>query len=201
MIFLFIKTLLIGFAIAMPVGPIGMLCIKNTLKQGFFIGLAVGIGAACADAIYGMIAGCGTAAIAAILLSHTTQIRIVGGLLLIFLGLKEIKSHNSTKARDHKKSSNNFLKTIAISFALTATNPATVLSFVAIFASIGGSALTLHNISIMVLGVFCGSLIWWITLSGCVSIFKSKIPKSVMNKMSIISGTLLAAFGVLCIVI
>src|SRR4029077_8267163 len=93
---LFIKGLIIGFAIAAPVGPIGILCIQRSLHDGFKIGLMTGMGAALADGTYGLIAGFGLTAISALLIHYQIAIRIIGGLYLLYLGIKLIL----TKPRD-----------------------------------------------------------------------------------------------------
>ena len=88
MLSLFIKGLIIGFAIAAPVGPIGVLCIQRSLHNGFKIGLMTGLGAAFADGSYGLIAGFGLTALSSLLINHQFLIRLVGGLFLIYLGIK-----------------------------------------------------------------------------------------------------------------
>src|SRR3990167_10844249 len=90
MTMLFLKGLLIGFAIAAPVGPIGVLCIQRSLHDGFKVGLMTGLGAALADGTYGLIAGFGLTAISSLLVAQQFWIRVIGGLFLLYLGIKLI---------------------------------------------------------------------------------------------------------------
>src|SRR4030095_1284897 len=85
---LFLRGLGIGFCIAAPVGPIGVLCIRRTLADGRMAGLVSGLGAAVADAIYGAIAAFGLTAISDTLVAQQTWLRLGGGVFLIFLGTK-----------------------------------------------------------------------------------------------------------------
>src|SRR5579872_4215340 len=136
MITLFIKGLIIGFAIAAPVGPIGILCINRSLHDGFKVGLLTGLGAALADGTYGLVAGFGLTALSSLLIHHQIWIRIIGGIFLLYLGIKLIltppkireKNNNSDKKPWHA---------LVTTYFLTLTNPATILSFVAVFAGLG----------------------------------------------------------------
>ena len=104
---IFLKALIIGFSIAMPVGPIGMLCIKNTLSHGFRIGVATGFGAALADSCYGFMAGGGLAFLSHFLLSNSSIIKIIGSAILLYLGISEIKN-SQAKIHRQKFASENF---------------------------------------------------------------------------------------------
>ena len=195
---IFLKALIIGFSIAMPVGPIGMLCIKNTLSHGFRIGIATGLGAALADSCYGFMAGGGLAVLSNFLLSNTVIIKIIGSLILLYLGINEIKN-SQAKINELKVKKSNFYKTIATTYFLTITNPMTILSFIGVFAVLGGEGLNSTNISFIIGGIFCGSLAWWLTLAGSVSIIRHKISTSAMSKIKISSGLILIGFALYAI--
>ncbi len=198
LIFIFFKAFVIGFSIAMPVGPIGLLCIKNTLSHGFKIGLAVGLGAALADSFYGFLAGGGLVLFSKFLLEYTNYIKIIGGIFLIYLGVKEIKNYKEISRKAANIKTSHFFKTTSTVFLLTLANPATIIAFIAIFAAIGAadSAASGAGLAAMILGVFCGSLIWWIILSSAVTKIKHKISENIMKKIKIFSGIILCAFGV-----
>lgn len=193
---LFLKALIIGFSIAMPVGPIGMLCIKNSLAHGFRIGFAVGLGAALADCVFGFIAGGGLVFISQFLLDHTAKIKLIGGIILIYLGTVEIKNAKKIPAHAASIKTKKFYKTSLATFFLTLTNPMTILSFIGVFAAIGGISAEKSDIAIIITGVFLGSLTWWITLAGTTAIIRHKIPENFLVGMKIISGLVLVGFGV-----
>jgi len=69
-IIFFLKGVVIGFSMAVPVGPIGILCIRRTLTGGRLSGFVSGLGVATADAVYGCIAGFGLTFISDFLVSQ-----------------------------------------------------------------------------------------------------------------------------------
>ena len=138
MLTLFLKGLIIGFAIAAPVGPIGILCVQRSLHDGFKIGFMTGIGAALADGTYGLIAGFGLTALSSLLISHQFWIRLIGGLFLLYLGIKLFLTKPREKSDGHSDKSP--WHALGTTYLLTLTNPATILSFVAVFAGLGGPA-------------------------------------------------------------
>lgn len=194
------KGLLIGFSIAAPVGPIGVLCIRRTLLQGRMAGLLSGLGAATADAIYGAVAGFGLTFIAALLINHQFWLKLAGGLFLCYLGAKTLLTKPATQAASAKY--NSLIGAYASTFVLTLTNPATIISFAAIFAGLGlaGTAGNYLAAGILVFGVFTGSALWWIALSGGVSLFRAKLNPYRLVWINRISGGVIGLFGLLVLI-
>lgn len=197
--FLF-RGLAIGFSIAAPVGPIGVLCIRRTLADGRAAGLVSGLGAATADAIYGCIAGFGLTFISHFLVSQQIWLRLVGGLFLCYLGIKTLLSKPAEQAA-HAKATG-LLGAYASTFFLTVTNPMTILSFVAIFAGLGLASTSgnYRSASILVLGVFLGSALWWLLLSGGIGLFREKFTTTGLQWVNRISGLIITGFGLLALV-
>jgi threonine/homoserine/homoserine lactone efflux protein len=168
-----LKGLFIGFSIAAPVGPIGLLCIRRTLANGRTSGLVSGLGAATADAIYGCIAGFGLTFISTLLISQQVWFRVIGGFFLCYLGLKTFFSRPAEQKASAK--GNGLISAYASTFFLTLTNPMTILSFAAIFAGLGVASAGGNYVSagVLVLGVFSGSALWWLLLSGGVAFFQA----------------------------
>jgi threonine/homoserine/homoserine lactone efflux protein len=191
----FIKGFFIGLSIAAPVGPIGVLTIKRTLIEGRLSGFVTGMGAAFADAAYGAVAGFGLIAISSFLISQEFAIKLIGGLFLVYLGIKSFLSKPATKEATvaSKGLLNNFIST----FFLTLTNPSTILSFIAIFAGLGlaSSTADYSSSTAIVLGVFIGSALWWFILSSIVSYFRQKITPERLVWVNRLSGIMLASFG------
>jgi threonine/homoserine/homoserine lactone efflux protein len=190
------KGLIIGFSIAAPVGPIGVLCIKRTLSSGRVVGLFSGIGAATADALYGCIAAFGLTFISDFLLQQQISLRLIGGAFLCYLGIRTILSHPANVSSQANQSS--LLSAYASTFILTLTNPLTILSFAAIFAGFGlvnanGSYL---SAGITVLGVFLGSSCWWIILSGATSLLGKRFNLAGFRWVNRISGSIILGFGI-----
>lgn len=193
---LLLKGMLIGFSIAMPVGPIGMLCIRNSLSWGSRFGLVTGLGAAAADTFYGGLAGFGLAAVTTILISYKMVLQIFGGLFLCYLGLQTMR----VQATSDRK---NFVPTtlprvFLTTFFLTLTNPMTILSFIGIYAGLGvGLDDNSFNASlVLTLGVFLGSALWWMLLSKGAALFKNKINSNKTKWLNRISGSILLGFGI-----
>src|SRR5947209_4610782 len=120
-----VRGLLIGFSIAAVVGPIGMLCISRTMQQGFLYGFITGLGAATADALYGSIAACGLTLISGFLVSQQNWIRLIGGLFLLYLGLRTLLTSAAKQAAEAR--GNTLFIAYASTLLLTLTNPLTIL--------------------------------------------------------------------------
>lgn len=194
---LFLKGLIIGFAIAAPVGPIGILCIQRSLYDGFNVGLMTGLGAALADGTYGLIAGFGLTAISSMLVTHQWWIRIIGGLFLLYLGIKILLTPPGNKSAG--MSDRSPWHACATTYLLTLTNPMTILSFVAIFAGLGlGATGTDYTHAVLlVIGITLGSAIWWLLLSGGVAlILHHRITPTTMRAINGLSGIIMLAFGI-----
>src|SRR6266498_2036398 len=171
----FLRGFLFGLSIAASVGPMSLLCIQRTLSKGQLYGLVSGLGVATADGVYGSVAGFGLTVITTFLVSQYTWIRVIGGVLLIYLGIKTLLTKPAEKAVSAK--ANNFLGAYGSTFLLTLANPATILSFVAIFAGFGvGGAKNNYLAAVLVVcGVFLGSALWWCILTGGVSLLRGRL--------------------------
>ena len=192
---LLLRGFILGLSIAAPVGPIGVLCIRRTLSDGQIAGLVSGLGAATADAMYGAIAGFGLTVLSKLLVQQQSWLQLAGGLFLGYLGIKTLFNRpESINGEDLKRS---WLGAYASAFILTLTNPMTILSFAAVFASAGISRITgdYRNALILILGVFSGSTAWWLLLSGSVSIFRAKLNSNSLLWINRISGAVIAGFG------
>jgi threonine/homoserine/homoserine lactone efflux protein len=194
---LLLKGFLIGFAIAAPVGPIGILCIQRSLRDGFQVGLMTGMGAALADGTYGLIAGFGLTAVSSLLIAQQFLIRILGGVFLLYLGLKlMIKPVQERESIAHSDRSP--WHACGTTYLLTLTNPATILSFIAIFAGLGLGTTHpdfMHAVT-LVSGIILGSAVWWLFLSGCIAIIlRKRITPLLMQIIHWLSGSILLAFG------
>ena len=196
---LFIRGLIIGFSIAAPVGPIGILCIRRTLAEGRASGFLSGLGAATADALYGCVAGFGLTVISAFLIDQRAWIQLIGGVFLLALGIKTLKSAPAEHAAG--ASGQGVVASYVSTFFLTLTNPMTILSFAGIFAALG-VAETGGNLSaaaLLVLGVFIGSAAWWLLLSGGVGLLREKLSAGVLRWTNRLSGVTLLVFGILAV--
>jgi len=192
---LFARGLVIGLSIAAVVGPMCILCIQRTVSRGQLYGLVSGMGIATADAVYGSIAAFGLTAITGFLVSQQGWIRLIGGLFLVYLGLKAIFTRPAVRAAAAKADS--FLGAYISTFLLTLTNPLTILSFAAIFAGIGvgGTSNSYLAAMMVVLGVFAGSALWWCVLTGGVSLLRGKFTPQWLQWINRLSGIIIALFG------
>ena len=196
LLFLLVKGLLLGFSIAAPVGPIGVLCIRRTLSKGMLNGFLSGMGAATADAFYGCIAAFGITVISAFLLDHQFYLRLIGGFFLLYLGCQTFRSIPAEQAAPVQGSG--LLGTYTSALFLTLTNPMTILFFMAVFTGLGvgitaGSTLFA---GVLVLGVFCGSLLWWLVLSGIVTMLRASFDQKRLIRVNQLSGIIIAGFGI-----
>ena len=195
----FIKGVIIGFSIAAPVGPIGVLCIQRTITYGRTSGLLTGLGAATADGVYGAIAAFGLTLISGLLMGQKFWFKLIGGGFLFYLGIKTFLSKPAEKAtaENHRDLFSDYLSTAF----LTLANPATILSFVAVFAGLGlgSTSKGLLSALFMTTGVFSGSALWWFILSGGVSLFRAKLNLSSLKVINNICGVIITIFAILAL--
>lgn len=194
----FLKACFIGLAIAAPVGPIGMLCIRKTLEFGFLGTISVGLGAALADGAYGAIAALGLSAISQFLLAKMALIKIIGGLFLVLLAYKEFKSNPFIKSIATTNVAS--FKLVIEVFFLTLSNPMTILAFIGVFASLNATPTNNFEAINMILGIIVGSIFWWLVLGFAVIKIKHKLPEKWLYRIKYISSIILAGFGVIAII-
>jgi len=196
---LLLRGIVIGFSIAAPVGPIGVLCIRRTLADGRVIGLATGLGAATADAVYGCLAAFGLTALTSALVGGQMWIRLIGGAFLLFLGVRTFLTPSGEKSAEVKATG--LLGAFGSTFLLTLTNPMTILSFAAVFAALGLGTAHPEPLAAasLVLGVFLGSGLWWLTLSAGVGLFRDRIDARGLRWVNRFSGAVIFAFGALAV--
>lgn len=194
-----LQGIAIGFSIAAPVGPIGVLCIRRTLAQGRIVGLVSGLGAATADAIYGSIAGFGLTFVSNLLIDQQALLRLIGGAFLCYLGLKTFLTRPAEQAA--ATPSHGLAGAYTSTFFLTLTNPLTILSFAAIFAGLGVASAQRDYFSagVLVLGVFIGSNMWWFLLSGAASLFRSRLGVRGLSWINRLSGLTIFGFGLVAL--
>lgn len=192
--------LLIGFSIAVPVGPVGVLCIRRTLAGGQAFGFASGLGAATADAIYGAIAGFGLTFISTFLLREQVWLHFIGGGILCILGLKIFLSQQAEELAEGKE--NNLVGAYASTFFLTLASPVTIFSYAAVFASFGfadAGDRDYLSTAMLAVGVFFGSSLWWLILSSGVDVLRTKVSAEVLQLVNKVSGAIITGFGCLAI--
>jgi threonine/homoserine/homoserine lactone efflux protein len=187
----FLKSLLIGLSVAAPVGPIALLCIQRTLDHGRGSGAVFGAGVAAADATYAMVAAFGITAVSSVLLSHASWIKLLGCLLLIFIGLRIAFARPAAAARGEPGPG---WRAFGTAYGLTLSNPPTILSFAAIFASMN-SLTPASGPMIFVAGVFAGSMLWWLILTALVAKSVRWLRPAVTDWINRASGAALIALA------
>lgn len=200
MLIYLLKAWMIGLAVSVPVGPIGMLCIRKTLELGFIGAIAVGLGAALADSVYGLIAATGLNLVSEFLLAKIAWIKILGGVFLLYLAYTEIKSSWADSSKTLIPTDEVF-KLVYKVFFLTLTNPMTILIFIGIFAGIGGATVSMLELLVMVAGVFLGSMTWWFILGFIIVKIKHKLPELWLDRIRYFSSFIFASFGVFAILV
>jgi putative LysE/RhtB family amino acid efflux pump len=197
---LFARMVVIGIVVAAPVGAMGVLCIQRVLAHGWRAGLATGAGIATADAGYAALAAFGVTAVSQWMVDYQAQFRIIGGVGLVWLGWRAVRTppaHSAAQAVDSPRLGVLYSSAVG----LTLTNPMTIMAFAAIFAGAGlvaqpgtGSAL------VVTLGVACGSLSWWLALSTGVWAVRHAVSDRAMVVVNRVSGGVLVLFGVVAVI-
>ncbi|MBV8651368.1 MAG: LysE family transporter [Alphaproteobacteria bacterium] len=198
MLFVFLlKGIAVGIAIALPVGPVGVLCVRRTIFEGRYAGLVSGLGAVSADTIFGIIAGFSLSVVKNVLLDYQNLLRGGGGLFLIYLGVSALLKH-VVRTETNETSAETLLGAYFTTFALTISNPITILAFLGIFAAVGftGAEATLGRAGMLIAGVTLGSSLWWVGLCLGAGLFRKSFDEAHLMWMNRISGGVLALSGI-----
>jgi threonine/homoserine/homoserine lactone efflux protein len=190
---LFFQSLLIGFSIAAPVGPIGLLTIQRTVQLGPRAGLATGLGAAVADAVYGAIGAFGVTTLIAALGAARLPLVWGGGAFLLWLAWRIWRAPVAKQAAEVRGGSD-LLRCFAGTFVLTLSNPATILSFVAVFGALAGR-MAVNSPWVMIAGVLLGSGLWWLLLSTVVGRLRERFDAHWRRRVNLASAVVLAGFA------
>ena len=192
---LLLRGLLLGFSIAAPVGPIGVLVIRHSITSGRGAGLMTGLGAAAADGLYGLAGGLGLSAVSTLLVEHALWLKLGGGAFLLWLGIRTIVGLSGSEERKAVRSGHT--RTFLTGLVLTLSNPLTMLSFAAMFAGLGvGAGTGSNSVGWLVAGVFTGSALWWLILSTTASLARTRMTPERLRWVNRASGVIIAAFGV-----
>ena len=190
---LFIKGIIIGVSVSAPLGPIGMLCLQRTLNKGKFVGFVSGIGAAFADTFYAILAGFGVSLISNFLNTYQLYFRIIGGAILLFLGIHMYFTNPVNQFRKPPKK-RNFVGYFASTFALTISNPITIIFFGAVFAAFATTSTNFETF-LLIAGVFSGAIAWWFTIVSITNIFRNKIKLRNLYWINKITSILIILFA------
>jgi threonine/homoserine/homoserine lactone efflux protein len=198
LLWLILKGLAAGLAIAIPVGPVNVLVASRALAGGRKRGIVSGVGAALADTLYGSIAGFSITFIIQFLKHHEFWIRVVGGILLVGIGVLYFRKPPEQMHEESNGTHSDLISTLL----LTLTNPTTVLSFLAVLAGLGlGQDSPNWRTLALVGGIFCGSMTWWIILTETVYRLRDRFDEGAIRWMNRIAGLAIGAFGVLTFVL
>jgi len=194
---LYVKAIGFGLAVAAPVGPMAILCMRRTLVQGWRHGLATGLGIAVGDGLYALVAALGLAGLSSFILRHERPLHAAAGLFLLYIGLKALFARPKSKTTAPK---DNVVHSCPSEFVssvlLTLTNPPTIIMFAAIFTALAPkSGFDPTSALLTVTGVFTGSLVWWCGVTVIVSAFRHAIGPTVRRWIDRLTGTVLAIFG------
>lgn len=208
-IILFAKGIFVGFVIAAPVGPVGILCIHRTLHVGLIAGLVAGLGAAFADTIFGAVAAFGLSFVADFFLEYEYELRLFGGILLVGIGIETIIKKTPKSRREDEEAEEEakdhrwhfYASSFTRTFMLTITNPITILAFGPIFVAANAVVEKGDIIAAwtLIVGVFVGSQLWWMLLCTGTHLGRRHITESHMRWVNRVSGVVIVIFGVLAI--
>ena len=194
-----IRSLIIGFTIAMAVGPITLLVVRRTIEHGGVYGFVSGLGVAAADATYGAVAAFGLTALTALLVSAHTLLGIVGGAVIVLIGLRTIATRPSGPAKETERPG--LPGAFASIYALTMTNPLTIVLYAGVFAAIGlGAGSGFLDAAIVTLAILLGSGLWWVVLCSVVAWVRGRVSAQALLWVNRLSGAALVVFGALAVV-
>jgi threonine/homoserine/homoserine lactone efflux protein len=190
----------LGFAVAASPGPIFFLCLRRTLQRGRLYGLISGLGVATADGFYAAVASLGVAAVATAIASGRRPLAVIGGAVLIVLGARILLERRQELKEAPATTGTSLAWAYLSTLGLTITNPATIISFAALAATLGlGSGAGLMKPAVLVGGVLLGSGGWWCVLAVAASLLRTRLTPAVIRGVSAFSGLAIAVLGMLAI--
>jgi len=197
---LLLRGFALGFAVAASPGPIFFLCLRRTLLRGRLYGFVSGLGVATADAVYAAIAAFGFAVVISAVSSGRRPFALVGGAVLIGIGLRILFNRSDVSAEAKVTSGTGLSWAYGSTLGLTITNPATILSFAALAAtlSLGGAGGPARP-AVLVAGVLAGSATWWCVLAIGASLLRARVTPAVIRAINTFSGAAIAALGMLAV--
>jgi threonine/homoserine/homoserine lactone efflux protein len=191
----FLEGALIGFSLAVPVGPVGLLCLRRTLENGTTYGLVIGVSAACCDLVNGAVAAFGVTLISGFVTLQQHWISLIGGILLLLIGFGAFRTHLLKNPAVQPRGGYSWA--IVSTALLVFTNPLTIFAFAAAFAFIGIKDVASHPVSGLMLlaGVFLGSLTWFVLLASLVHLFREKVMRVGLTLVNRVAGGLMMVCG------
>jgi len=193
---LFIQGMIIGLTLAVPVGPISLVCIHRTVANGRLHGIVSGLGVATADSFYAAVAFLGLTAISGLITGHQVLFRLMAGIVLIFIGMRVFRSIPAAVSPGDGQEPflGDYLSLLVIAIA----NPLTIIFFITILPGFGvvAQGTTLIAAVPFVAGVFLGSAVWWISLCGSLGAVRSRLSTENLRQINRISGILITCFGI-----
>lgn len=197
----FLRGLLMGVLMAAPIGAVGVMCVKRALSGAWLRAAAVGLGSATVDALFGAVAGLGLTIIATFLMTYQTPIGVIGGVIIIGLGVLTYRApvRSSTDVLEAGRLWRDF----AAAFTLSIANPATFLGAVGLFAALGPADpdVTRQAAVVLVAGVFCGSIVWWLFLSSVARMFRGRIGPEMLTRFNRIEGAIISVLGAVVVLV
>ena len=198
---LLLRGFLLGLAVAASPGPIFFLCFRRTLAQGRLIGLASGLGVATADGFYAAIATFGVAALTSAFVAGRRPLAVIGGVVLVLLGVRILMERRRAAEAPPAVTARSVVWAYVSTLGLTITNPATIVSFAALAATLGfGTGAYAVGPAVVVLGVLLGSAAWWCMLVVGASLLRSRATPAVVRWISTASGLAIAVLGILAVI-
>ena len=195
------KGFVLGLVISIPLGPVGALCIQRTISKGYRAGLLCGLGSACADFLFALIAGFGISVVINWLLKVRKWIQICGSFIFMAMAYKVFDTNPAIQVRRNRHKKRRPLEDLIATFFLTLSNPTPVFVLMAAFAAFIVREDVNHlNIMLSIVGVFIGSLSWWICLMSVVNLFRSKIRLRHLLWINKITGVVVFVFAIILLI-
>jgi threonine/homoserine/homoserine lactone efflux protein len=192
----FLKAAFVGFAVAAPIGPIGILCMRQNLAHGFAMGIVCGIAVSLADGFYSFVAAMGANIMNTIIHDHKNWFYVLAGSLLIFIGY-QIFTTTFSETSSHLKKKKQYLSAFVYTLFLTLASPMTTFLFIAAFTAAGVFKTTLSSLDIvnLVVGVSVGAMAWWTILAVLIRLIRKKLNFKAFLVINKISGFSIMGYG------
>lgn len=195
-----LKSLLLGLFFTLPLGPIGIFCVRKIFQFGRLYGFILGLSQIFVIFIYSIIAILSLGWFSDFIIKYQFWLRLIGGLVLIGFGIKIFFSKSSEITKKHI-SQKRVIEDLFSIAGLILVSPHSLLIFLAFFTVLDlYKASTFFQHVEVVCGILIGSFVSWALICVCFSGYKTKTTQKVMTWINRSAGILLVGFGiVVCI--
>ncbi len=187
----------IGLSISVPVGPMGVLCIRRSLTQGMLAGVMTGAGASTVQVFYCASLVTALRQIGPWLDVNRKGLSLFGAIMTILFAWSLLRTRQQTACSGRRARAVSLAAAYASAVALSLVNPMLLILLLGTTASIFGAKPPAGTaVGFLLLGQFAASLMWWVCLTAATALLRAQLSQGLLLRLNHAAAVALAGFGV-----